>query len=149
MNTSIWPLAVLVLGNLVSGGLVLRADILEPTPKGCLYFSVEEAADNEQAVRNKDGQITAVVTPTKRTELLRRRWTRTEFESAINEIEAKRQTDPLCRADFRIPVGAAWKALQTIIEPEDEIWTFGSLDAGTVVIRENRVVCLVVTEHQY
>ena len=149
MNTSIWPLAVLVLGNLVSGGLVLRADILEPTPQGCLYFSVEEAADNEQAVRNKDGQITAVVTPTKRTELLRRRWTRTEFESAIGEIEAKRQTDPLFGANFGIPVGAAWKALQTKIEPEDEIWTFGSLDVGTVVIRENRVVCLVVTEHQY
>jgi hypothetical protein len=93
--------------------------------------------------RNPGGQITAVQTPTKRKELLLKRWSGEDFEKAILGVD---QRSPEGR---HLPGVPAWQFVKKQLQPMDQIWTFGCLDTGFVVIRAGRLYCMVVVDHQW
>ena len=70
-------------------------------------------------------------------------WALEEFEEAVHN------DDESSSNSIHLPGVAAWKYLEGYLQPEDEIWTFGVLDTGFVIIRDNRVFCLIVTDHQF
>jgi len=47
----------------------------------------------------------------------------------------------------RIPGREVWGQVRTGLKPNDEIWTFGVLDCGSVIIREGKVFCMIVVTH--
>jgi hypothetical protein len=149
MRIPLAPSKALIMGIVVGTCVAIGATDKQPAPTGCIYFAVYDPVTPEPVVRDTDGKITAVLTPIKRTESLRKRWSLGEFELVVREIETKREKDPMYGANSGVPVGAAWASVKATIQQGDEIWTFGALDVGTVVIRNQRVVCLVVTEHQW
>jgi hypothetical protein len=103
------------------------------------FFS---SSDESRYRRDQSGQIIAVITPIDRNESLLEQWTRTDFEEAVYNDDGNRRSRHL-------PGVPAWEYLREYLQPEDEIWTFGLLDSGFVIIREDKVFCMVVTEHSY
>ena len=64
-----------------------------------------------------------------------------EFEISIYN------TDRSNPRSNKYPGAVAWEYLKKYLQPEDEIWTFGILDTGFVIIRNSKLFCLVVTDH--
>lgn len=115
---------------------------VEPIPEGCLYMEFFSPSDDAACRRDQSGHISAVITPIGRIEPLLKQWTQEEFEEAVYD------TDGSSLDRIHLPGVVAWEYLKRYLQPKDEIWTFGGLDAGFVIIREGKVFCVVVTEHQ-
>ncbi len=99
-------------------------------------------ADDSACSRDESGQINAVITPIDRNEPLRKQWTLEEFDKAVYNSDDS-SLDRLHR-----PGVVAWEYVKRYLQPKDEIWTFGILDTGLVVIREGKVFCMIVVDHQ-
>lgn len=115
---------------------------VEPLPEGCIGMSFYDPSDDRFVLRNDDGNIKAVITPIMRCESLDKRWSHADFEKAVME----RQLSP--SEELQVPGEIAWKYAKKHLLPTDELWTFGWLDSGTVVIRDGKLYCLIVVEHQ-
>jgi hypothetical protein len=113
---------------------------VEPIPEGCLYMEFFSPSDNSAYQRDQSGRISAVITPV-RIEPLLKQWTLEEFEEAVYNA------DESSLSRRHLPGVAAWEYLEGYLRPEDEIWTFGVLDTGFMIIRDGSVFCVVVTDH--
>ena len=116
--------------------------------------------ENKVAIRTVDSnRIYAVYTPTNRMVYLIKQWEYKQFSAAIqNKSMALDESE---NGNYRsmhtketyfehfnsIPTTKAWSVLKEHILDNDEIWTFNSLDAGFVVIRDNHLYCMVITDH--
>jgi hypothetical protein len=114
---------------------------VEPIPEGCIYMEFFSPFDTSAYERDQSGHISAVITPIGRIEPLQRQWLLKDFEEAIYN------PDDVGLNIRYLPGVAAWEYLKMYLQPEDEIWTFGVLDTGFVVIREDNVFSIVVTDH--
>ncbi|MFZ5878096.1 MAG: hypothetical protein ACOY0R_01880 [Chloroflexota bacterium] len=114
---------------------------VEPFPDGCLYMEFFAPSDNSKYIRDQSGHISAVITPIDRTEYVIEQWTHEEFKEAVYSYTASGEYDR------HIPGVVAWEYVKQYLQPEDEIWTFGFLDSGFVIIREGWLFVMVVTEH--
>jgi hypothetical protein len=92
--------------------------------------------------RSQDGQITSIVTPTGRVESIGSRCNPNEFGKLVEQSSRPGQEN-----NITLPGIAAWQYVAKYLIQTDQVWTYGFLDAGFVVIRNNRVFCLVVTSH--
>jgi len=124
------------------GGLrqpaVHAAGVVNPRPAGCIYMQFAAPTDDSLCWRKSSGEIEGVITPIQRREPLIKKWPAEGLDAAVRG----RTTN-----DTMIPGPVAWDYVKKYIRPTDEIWSFGVLDRGIVVIRDNRVYCIVVTEH--
>lgn len=116
---------------------------VEPVPDGCLYMEFFSPSDEAAYQRDQSGHINAVITQTDRIEPLLKQWSQKEFKEAVYDAD-KSKLDKL-----HIPGTVAWEYLERYLQSEDKIWTFGVLDLGFVIIRDNQVFCIVVTNHQW
>ena len=98
-------------------------------------------SDESAYKRDESGRISAVITPINRTEPLLEQWTLEKFEKAVYEND---KSSMIAR---HLPGTAAWEYLKKYIEAKDQIWTFGVLDTGFVIVRDDSVFCVVVTDH--
>ena len=127
---------------LLTGCMTQPTGEVSPIPEGCLYMEFFSSSD-DSACKRESGRISAVITPTKRVEPLQKQWEIAEFEKAI--FKTKRQDDPL---SYYLPGLEAWEYVKKYLKAEDEIWTFGILDIGFIILRGDKIFCLVVTSHQ-
>jgi hypothetical protein len=111
-------------------------------PYGCIYMAFIHPKDDTHCKRSQDGQIKFVVTPTERVERIVQRYSPIEF---AEEVDRNSTNEWHCGAG--IPDSAAWQYVERYLAPTDEVWTFLSLDKGFVVIRSNKIFCLVMTDH--
>ncbi|HLO16589.1 MAG TPA: hypothetical protein VK206_17280 [Anaerolineales bacterium] len=116
---------------------------VEPMPEGCLYMEFFSPSDDSAYEHDQSGRINAIITPTGRIEPLQKPWTLKDFEEAIYNPD---ESSPDRRY---LPGIVAWEYLKTYLEPADQIWTFGVLDTGFVIIREDKVFSVVVTDHSF
>ena len=114
---------------------------VDPTPRGCISMEFFSSSDDSRCKRDESGKITSIVSPIGRTEPLVKEWTWEAFETAISDDDGG---DPLSNY---LPGPVAWVYVKKHVQPGDEIWTFGFLDTGFLVIRDGRLFCMVVTEH--
>jgi hypothetical protein len=120
--------------------------VVTPCPVGCIHWEFVDPKNDKIAIRDTKGNLTGIITPIDRSESLVKKWDLLSFENAINTNENKKLKDK----DFetaRLPGLPSWKALKPYLDANDEIWTFGLLDVGFVVLRQNRIYCLVIINH--
>jgi hypothetical protein len=111
---------------------------VKPLPHGCLYMAFIDPKDDTHCIRSKEGQITKVVSPTGRIEMIYQpHYSPGDFEKLVKK-------NPF---QGYFPGNAAWQYVKKYIKPADEVHIFGILDQGFVVIRNNRIFCLVITAH--
>ena len=115
---------------------------VDPVPEGCLSMQFFSPSDDSGCKREDSGRISAVITPIGRIEPLQKQWTLADFKKAIYN------TDRNSRSSIFLPGAVAWGYLKKYLQSEDQIWTFGVLDTGFVIIRDDNVFCVVVTVHQ-
>lgn len=111
-----------------------------PIPEGCLSMEFFSSTDTSRYTRNEAGHISTVITPTDRSESLREQWSLQDFEKAIYD-------DGTRQDNHYVPGVTAWEYLKKSHQPGDEIWTFGVLDSGFVIIRDDKLFAMVVTNH--
>jgi len=111
-------------------------------PYGCIYMEFIRPKDDTHCTRSQDGQIKFVITPTRRFLQIIQRYSPSEF---AEEVDRNSTDEWHSRAG--IPDSAAWQYVERYLAPADEVWTFGFLDQGFVVIRNNKIFCLVMTDH--
>ncbi len=114
---------------------------VKPAPEGSLYMEFFSPEDESKYICDQSGHIKAVITPIDRTEPLIEQWTLEKFEEAVYSYDAS--------GDYNryLPGTVAWEYLKKYLKSEDEIWTFGYLDSGFVIIRDGKLFAMVVTEH--
>jgi hypothetical protein len=138
---TVFATAICIL-TLTNGCIAPPIGKVHPVPEGCLFMQFFSASDDSRCKRNESGQIRSVVTPIDRIEQLQRQWTWEAFEAAIAGND---RSGPDAN---HLPGPVAWRYVKQHLRPGDEIWTFGILDTGFVVLREGRLFCMVVTNHQ-
>jgi hypothetical protein len=57
--------------------------------------------------------------------------------------------DPLSTAHPVFPTKEEFGSLRKHVGPNDTIWYFRSLDSGWAVVRRDRVIWVLVTDHEY
>ena len=113
---------------------------------GALSVEFVHPSDDSLTVRKRNMTITHVVTPTDRCEELLKQWTVDEFSAEVEAPEMLKG-DPFQATRHSVPKPQAWEWLLPYLQPTDVIWTFGQLDQGFIVLRGNRLFCMVITEH--
>jgi hypothetical protein len=127
---------------------------INPWPAGCLYMEFFAPTDDSRVVRGPAGQVTHAITPINRHEPLTRKWTVEEFEKAVRDPDEEKRTSMPKDASAAtvslnsFPGPEAWNYVKRYLRPGDELWTFGVLDTGFVVLRQGKLWCMVVTCHQ-
>jgi hypothetical protein len=126
---------------------------VNPWPAGCLYMEFFAPTDDSRVDRGPGGQITHAITPIDRREPLTRKWTLEEIEKVVRDPDPeKRISLPKDGSAAGVsltsfPGAEAWNYVKRYLRPGDEIWTFGVLDTGFVVLRQGKLWCMVVCEH--
>lgn len=111
-----------------------------PIPDGCLSMEFFSSADTSRYTRDEAGRISTIITPINRRESLREQWSLQDFEKAVPD-------DGNNQHNHYIPGVTAWEYLKVYLQPGDEIWTFGILDSGFVIIRDGQLFAMVIIEH--
>jgi len=99
-------------------------------------YSAQESADR-----------VVVTTPTGRKEKVTRQYT-------VNEVEEGAATSKALPNKFDIqhpiyPSKQQTESLKQHLEAKDQIWYFQGLDSGWAIVRQGKVVWLIVTNHEY
>jgi hypothetical protein len=115
-----------------------------PPPKGCISMVFIDPKDDSYCKRSKEGQIDIIVVIGREETINRPPYSPNDFEKLIGKNSSK-------DADFSngIPGIAAWRYVKKYLMPTDEVSTFGFFDAGFIVIRNNKIFCLVTTAHNF
>lgn len=100
--------------------------------------------DDSLCRRSIFGRIKSVITPIDRNEEVVDRFSLSEYEKLVYS-PPPRKDDSL--ESYRVLSPTAWEFIKPHLLPTDEVWTFGYLDRGTIVVRDGRLYCLVVTSH--
>ena len=116
---------------------------IEPIPQGCLSMEFFSPSDDSMCIRTS-GLINGVITPAKREEPLQKQWSLDEFEKSIFKTNIFDDS-----FSNYLPGTNAWNYLKKHLKPGDDIWTFGLLDTGFIIVRDGKVICLVVTNHHW
>lgn len=116
--------------------------------------------DDKHCRRSQEGKIEFVVTPTGRVEEIYEPQSISQFDNQVEQFslkneEGSREGGDVLFGGVQIPAGGsrgipglgAWQYVKKFLKPTDEVHTFGFLDRGFVVIRDNKIFCLVVTAH--
>jgi hypothetical protein len=120
---------------------------VKPSPKGCLDIEFFAPSDDSRCSRDQSGRINMVVTPTKRNESLVTQWTTAEIEKAIRDPDKYNHGEHFLDRNC-VPGPDAWSYVKQYLRPDDEIWTLSGLDFGFVILRNNKLFCMVITDHQ-
>ena len=115
---------------------------LKPIPKGCLYMAFFPPTDDAHCKRSLFGRIKYVITPIDRVEPLLHCYTPTEFSALVEQPPSRDSQE-----SRYVPGLIAWQQVHEYLTPTDQVWSFGYLDSGFAVIRENKLYCMVVTCH--
>jgi hypothetical protein len=131
-----------------------------PLPQGCLYMAFIKPKDDKHCRRSQDGKIKFVVTPTGRVEEIYEPQSISQFDKQVEQFSLKDEEGARTGGDVLfggmyipaagsrgIPSLIAWQYVKKYLNPTDEVHTFGFLDRGFIVIRDNKIFCLVVTAH--
>lgn len=129
-------------------------------PQGCLYMAFIKPKDDKHCRRSQDGKIGYVVTPAERVEEIYEPQSISQFDKQVKQLSLKEEESLKVGGDvlfggWHIPAGGsrgisgpfAWQYVKKYLKPTDEVHTFGLLDRGFVVIRDNKIFCIVVTAH--
>jgi hypothetical protein len=124
---------------------------IKPAPEGCLSLTFIAPDDDRRAVRNSRGRIADVLNAKGGKEPVIARISRDEIEELvplIDAIIAGRDPEPLSHipafyAQGHIPGPAAWEYLKRFLREGDEFWSYGETETGLLVIRDNRLLCLM------
>jgi hypothetical protein len=153
--------AIVLLMTLMYGCSTIPQGAVSPLPDGCIHLEYFSPTDEINVRRNDTGEVIAVITPTDRVERLIKHWNITEFDKAVAEKEkfirhamqespdAWQLAIPRNLDDLHIPGVVAWNSVKRHLKKDDEIWTFGYLDTGTVIIRNGKLFCMIVVDHQF
>jgi hypothetical protein len=98
--------------------------------------------DDSYCKRSKEGQIDIIVVIGREAAINRPPYSPNDFEKLIWKNSSK-DAD----ASKGIPGIVAWRYVKKYLKPTDEVYTFGLLDAGFVVIRNDKIFCIVATDH--
>jgi hypothetical protein len=146
MKTSFAMVAVYLsfLGGLHSSDEAPKYGKVKPLPNGFIYMAFIDPQDDQYCRRSQDGQITSIITPTKREADIVLKYNPEEFGQQVKRFATK---DPGLSRSLGIAGPDAWEYVKQFLLPTDGVWIYNSLDTGFVVIRNNKIFCLVVTSH--
>jgi hypothetical protein len=125
---------------------------VRPLPAGCLEMEFFAPTDDSRVERGPDERISSIITPIGRHESLIRRFTLGELEGCARTSDPELRMAIVGRGRLAltaIPGPAAWEYVKRCLLLDDELWAFCGLDCGVAVLRHNRLLCLVVTEHNF
>ncbi len=136
----VYPLIIITFALAVSCGKTPHGEI-NWTSDECLYMEFLSPSEEHLTVYDDSGKIESVITPIERKESLILRWQIEDFDKAVMNPQ---HYENLVN---HLPGKKAWNFVKGHLEENDEVWTFGFLDTGFVIIRNGKLFCIVVTEH--
>jgi hypothetical protein len=126
-----------------------------PPPAGCISLTFLGPEDEKMFERNARGRLTEVISPKGRKEPILARIDWNELEELvprIAEIAATQDVEALSHipsyyAHGHVPGPPAWEYLQRFLGPTDIAWTFGEVDTGLLIVRDEKPFCILYIAH--
>jgi hypothetical protein len=123
-----------------------------PPPAGSLSMTFYAPGDLSPVVRMSSGRIGHVLRPSGREEPLLAYMDYDRAETLVYRIDNSLRTNdlydlahiPAYQAENMMPGTEAWEYLVQFMRPGDQIWSFGDVECGIVVLREDQVFCVIV-----